>query len=901
MALPLLIAGPIVRRVDARSASVWVACSKPASIELVLFEGHQESTGPGKVNGDARVHGRGTVATRRLGPNLHVAVAFADGTPDPRVPNDPGWVLRPGALYSYDILISPDNRPPIRPVDGPAVGLLGLHLLSDDPVAGGARVQTDVWADAPIHRALGYGPNRLPSFVTIAPQLADIRIAHTSCRKVHGPGTDALSWLDARIEKHLDDPAQRIQQLFLTGDQIYADDVPTCILPMYHDLAMKLMGDGDASGEEELPTRAHGMRNVNLATAPPMRRTRLVRSDGGFSSVECQNHLLTVGEYAASCLTAWSPRAWLPLADEDRCYEHCAAVSDFSLSDLVFLFTNTHENDDRPADAAQLRARLKLRNKADFDAQRQRVIVYAATVGRVARVLANTPTYMVFDDHDVTDDWNINKTWQDRVYSKPLGRTVVRNALVAYTFFQAWGNDWRSFADPDSVNGRTLRAAEAYLVTTRGRPMQERELLDKLFDLKGEGGADRANFHYEVPGSLYQVRVLDSRTRRTFPIDRVGAPALLGDSLDLQLPKNPPEAGLRFALVVAATPVLGPEILEHMIWPVMSAAADVYRASRHEEDAGPQDHAAGEHHGAMSEAMSRTRGAMFVHVETWPANQVAQHELLGRLANWGGMVVLGGDVHYGTNLHLDWWERDPDQGAALKVSRIVQLTASGSRNAETMLEPLFRSWHWLGMWGSGPAIEGLGWKRGHQIDTHGKYVSVLRSRMVRAEPSIVPSRGWPAGTTELEAPHWRFRQLADRDIRPDAERTAAFRALAEQLQPDLAAAVASPSVREQSHKLVALHAKACSIGFAPLRDMVLTNNVGLVRFEEDAEGGVSVVHSLLSTNEQGYPENEVDDALPARRPLGSTARVSSGDAHSEVRVALAVPQPEAHPILEGNR
>ena len=60
---------------------------------------------------------------------------------------------------------------------------------------------------------------------------------------------------------------------------------------------------------------------------------------------------------------------------------------------------------------------------------------------RVRRALANVPTYMVFDDHDVTDDWNIGRAWRDQVYTSPLGRRIITNALVAYALFQDWGND----------------------------------------------------------------------------------------------------------------------------------------------------------------------------------------------------------------------------------------------------------------------------------------------------------------------------------------------------------------------------------------------------------------------------------------------------------------------------
>jgi hypothetical protein len=57
------------------------------------------------------------------------------------------------------------------------------------------------------------------------------------------------------------------------------------------------------------------------------------------------------------------------------------------------------------------------------------------------KILANTATYMILDDHEITDDFNITPEWTDTVRSKPLGARIVTNALIAYWFFQGWGND----------------------------------------------------------------------------------------------------------------------------------------------------------------------------------------------------------------------------------------------------------------------------------------------------------------------------------------------------------------------------------------------------------------------------------------------------------------------------
>src|SRR5262249_50983870 len=70
---------------------------------------------------------------------------------------------------------------------------------------------------------------------------------------------------------------------------------------------------------------------------------------------------------------------------------------------------------------------------------------------RVRRTLANVPTYMIVDDHDVTDDWNLNPIWVDRVSNTTFGRAILRNALASYTVFQDWGNDPVRYLSEDTA------------------------------------------------------------------------------------------------------------------------------------------------------------------------------------------------------------------------------------------------------------------------------------------------------------------------------------------------------------------------------------------------------------------------------------------------------------------
>ena len=80
-------------------------------------------------------------------------------------------------------------------------------------------------------------------------------------------------------------------------------------------------------------------------------------------------------------------------------------------------------------------------NKKGVQEDLDRLPLFESGLGKVRRALANIPTYMILDDHDVTDDYNLNPMWYDRVYTTSLGVTTIRNALVAYALFQDWGND----------------------------------------------------------------------------------------------------------------------------------------------------------------------------------------------------------------------------------------------------------------------------------------------------------------------------------------------------------------------------------------------------------------------------------------------------------------------------
>ncbi len=106
-------------------------------------------------------------------------------------------------MYSYDIVVK---------LDGDAESRLGdLGLLTDH-------------ATAPAWLALGYQDGWLPSFATVPNDVADLRIIQGSCRGSTETGRDAFPPIDDLIGGVLTDATQRPHLLFLTGDQIYADE-----------------------------------------------------------------------------------------------------------------------------------------------------------------------------------------------------------------------------------------------------------------------------------------------------------------------------------------------------------------------------------------------------------------------------------------------------------------------------------------------------------------------------------------------------------------------------------------------------------------------------------------------------------------------------------------------------
>jgi hypothetical protein len=780
IALPLVLAGPIVRRVEPRRASFWIALSEPGQVGATVFSGPQVASGAaGEVmSNNSPIGTAAPVATRRFGQHLHVAVVTVrfDTT-----------ALVPGTLYSYDLLVEGASFP--------SQGLKALGLLEDK--------------DGSL--ALGYIDDRLPAFATTPTVMADVHFAHSSCRKTNGPRYDALAWLDKELEDHFTD-AERLQQLYLTGDQIYADDVASCLLPVLTALGHDLLG-----GDEKLTVKNSDVV-VNLTNFPVLRRQRLVRQEARFTSTDADNHLLGFGEYAAMYLASWSPRVWRDLAGADDVFVAIPGGADAS---VLTDYEHCHHNST---------GEWKTATKADFDEEVKHVQVFRAGVPHVARVLANVPTYMILDDHEVTDDWNINKKWKNQVYTRPLGGGIIRNGLLAYGIFQGWGNDPQAFADPGN-NKDFLDEAEKVLAGNGPFPAADTGRLEQLFGFDGNttvGPSDKKmRWHYTVPATAHLTIVMDSRTRRTYSGEGYSPPDLLGNSLDTQIPNGPLADGRDLLIVVAPAPVLGPALLDRIGQPLAQTAFDIKASifDKFKEDRDP------------CRKGSPITGAEEYDAEGWSANEEAQERLLAKLAGYNKVVLLSGDVHYGCSLTLDYWRKGVAQ-----PSRIVQLTSSSAHNRfKAIVEALLRNDMMLQLYKQLPA-ERLAWKAASPIVLPtGAQVGFGRRARMRRSPSLLPSGGWPASTTipSDKPPDWSWRLHVVRDGRPTTDLPAPLRT------PALATEFNAGDPIAGYRLIAGRHAHAALTRFDPLRQVVFATNVGVVSFDLDG-GALKVTHTLLS-------------------------------------------------------
>jgi hypothetical protein len=788
MNLPLMLAGPLLRRVEPNLVSVWIALTESASIKLSLWEGGEIRAGEKAP----LVSGPDPAAqTLRIGQQLHVAVVT--------LKLSLGNTLQPDRTYSYDLSIQTASG---------THTLKSLGLLANDPVTLGLNMK---------HLALGFETDVLPTFALPPRNLIDLRVVHGSCRRSNATLMDGLAWADDFLSRGeaYKDPLKRPHQMFLTGDQIYADDVGRVQLHMLMELGKQLF-----PGIEQLPLKRDPVSQATRAPAdrahfPPGQRLKLTLNTARMTSKDGHSHLIAFAEFCAMYLTVWSRAVW----DEFPAKEIFTA--DFTPSpETKDLLSEQDKAADRPG---------------IYDREIAALIEFRRTLPKVRRALASIPTYMMFDDHEITDDWYLNPLWRDRVLTSPLGKTIIRNGMLSYAVFQGWGNDPVAFetGDRKKLLDEAVKLFPANATTNPNETAGNE--IDRLLGLDQNAGLAGANppvkWHYSVPGEKHLVLVTDNRTRRSY-VSRVGPPGNVAvTALSEMIPPGPLPTGKEVVFVITSEPVLGPSMFDELFAPILYRAFDLLEY--------------GKLQGEPDEASIGSRGQIGTNpdaIEAWTFDPKTFEALLRRLDPYKRVVILSGDVHYAASNALSYWKQVDQADPA----RIVQFISSGLQNvmpdkitiidrtlafAQRLIRKEFKA-------------ERLGWDVTASdllVFASGvKPVPAIKSRLKRA-PVLIPPQILPEGTklNAAKLPNWSWRTEVILDKRPDSERPKpAQPEVLDLANPNADATEDKEGFRRAGNRHVRQMDK-----LNHSRQILFINNIGLVRFEKRGEG-IVVIHEL---------------------------------------------------------
>jgi hypothetical protein len=501
--LPLVLAGPILRRCAARSVFVWVAFSEDVtspdpitkasrSLELEIYSAKtmkafmslndterctaavagnykRKRDKAGQVEKTPSGH-RGTVrAYFHALDHLHVylveAIPFDDDLPGGEILGYEIYLVEEAAQADAAGVTSRCRYGLCDHLHSDSVANADLFKkgtplyqrgYSDDPEmqAGGTLSLAGVKMNSPVYPAewrpvhlirdwsaeTGKWCFPLPTFV-LQKHSEAVRAWAASCFKLHGqPLSASLLMYDASAKSAecagllysvARSTALRPHMLVLMGDQIYADDVAFVVAEGVAGLRGRLTGDVDEMmplpigvGCKDFDWR---QRRKFVGATPQSKKGKDEYSP--FRLEEgVENQMFTFSEYAALYLYHLNPALW-----------------------------------QAPHDQLALPPKDRMHWKKRLEIELKRLSKNRVAVLQYATVKANIPTYMLCDDHEVTDDWFFDKEWIDAVrpaLGKPsgtqrepsvVGQYIVANAMHAYYVFQGVGNSSEIQIAPDRL------------------------------------------------------------------------------------------------------------------------------------------------------------------------------------------------------------------------------------------------------------------------------------------------------------------------------------------------------------------------------------------------------------------------------------------------------------------
>ena len=422
-------------------------------------------------------------------------------------------------------------------------------------------------------------------------------ILHGSCRKPHFHSDDALAQVDVLHKNAFKKENDFPDLLLMTGDQIYADDVAGPMLKAIHSvidclgLYHEALEGAVVTNTNELATHEHGYYEREQLLPQIATNTVLssiffgAKKKPVFTSVNAQNHLIGSAEIIAMYLLVWSDTLWADInIDKDG---------------------------------------IPPKYHAIFDKEHEALNGFVKQLPQVRRALAHIPTYMIFDDHDVTDDWNLTRGWEQEVYGNPLSKRMIGNALIGYLLCQGWGNA------PKKVAPLIAKVQES--MGESGLNSHD-EIIDDLLDFD--------QWHYRLD-TTPPIEVLDTRTQRWRSESNMNKPSGLMD-WEALCDFQHSIIGKESVIVVSAAPIYGVKVIE-----------------------------------AIQKVFTFFGKALTVDAENWMAHKCTANVILNIFRHYitpPDFIILSGDVHYSFvyDVRLRFRRNSP---------HITQFTCSGLKNA----------------------------------------------------------------------------------------------------------------------------------------------------------------------------------------------------------------------------
>jgi len=263
-------------------------------------------------------------------------------------------------------------------------------------------------------------------------------------------------------------------------------------------------------------------------------------------------------------------------------------------------------------------------------------------------LLSTVPSAMMFDDHDVRDDWNTSESWRREVEASPWWAERIQGGLASYWVYQHLGNLSPQARAEDAMWRRVLTMDGDTFPVLRGFAEQADEEAD---------GGPGYRWSYRLDLGGVRVLALDTRCGRVLT---EGSRSMLGEP-EFAWVEDQATGGVDHLLVASSLPWLLPRAIHDMeSWneqlcagargPVVAAISERVRQL-----------ADLEHWAAMRGSFDRLARAV---------GAVARGE---RGTPPATVCVLSGDVHHAYVAEA-WW---PEPVA----SRVYQLTCSPVHHA----------------------------------------------------------------------------------------------------------------------------------------------------------------------------------------------------------------------------